>query len=31
LNAFYLTNAALNADNLTNLAVNRRYDLIGAA
>lgn len=31
LNAYYLTNTALKADNLTNLAVNRRYDLIGAA
>jgi hypothetical protein len=31
LNAFYATNAALNSDNLTGLAVNRRYDLAGTA
>lgn len=31
LNAYYLTNAALRADNATNLAANRRYDLIGAS
>jgi len=31
LNAYYLTNAALKADNATNLAANRRYDLIGAS
>lgn len=31
LNAYYATNAALKADNLTNLAVNRRYDLAGSA
>lgn len=31
LNAFYATRAALNADNLTRLDVNRRYDLAGTA
>lgn len=30
LNGYYLTNAAVRADNATNLAANRRYDLIGA-
>lgn len=29
LNAFYATRAELNSDNLTRLAVNRRYDLAG--
>ncbi|MDQ0726803.1 hypothetical protein [Microbacterium sp. W4I20] len=31
LNAFYATRAALNADNLLRLDVNRRYDLAGTA
>lgn len=31
LNAFYSTRAALNADNLLRLDVNRRYDLAGTA
>lgn len=31
LNAFYATRAALNGDNLTRLATNRRYDLAGTA
>lgn len=31
LNAYYATRSALNADNLTRLAVNRRYDLAGTA
>jgi hypothetical protein len=31
LNAYYASNTALNADNLTNLGVNRRYDLAGTA
>jgi len=31
LNAYYATRAALKADNLTRLAVNRRYDLAGTA
>ena len=31
LNAYYSTRAALNADNASRLAVNRRYDLIGAS
>jgi hypothetical protein len=31
LNAFYATRAALNADNLSRLSVNRRYDLAGTA
>jgi len=31
INASYATNAAIAADNLTRLAVNRRYDLAGAA
>lgn len=31
LNAFYTTRAALNADNLTRLDTNRRYDLAGTA
>jgi len=30
LNAYYLTRAALSADNPTRLSVNRRYDLTGA-
>lgn len=31
INAYYATNAALAADNLTRLDVNRRYDLAGSA
>jgi hypothetical protein len=31
LNAFYATRAALNSDNLTRLAADRRYDLAGTA
>jgi hypothetical protein len=31
LNAYYATRSALNADNLTRLGVNTRYDLAGTA
>jgi hypothetical protein len=31
INAYYASNAAIAADNLTRLAVNRRYDLAGTA